>query len=171
MTTTSRRSWRGWRRGRRERYHTCECVSGNTTVRGSLKCGGGSSSSSGGSACRWTRRWTAVWRADGALRQLRGFTSCLRLEKGAGPSSRLSNQTGSCCSHVPLMKQLFQKILCKHQSDVAFVWVKFPIKQEIKRCFLNSCNRSSFLCSSQINIKTKETQPKALRIWKPLFKY
>lgn len=42
--TTLRRSWRGWRRGRRERYDTCECVSESTrTVRGSLKCrrGGG----------------------------------------------------------------------------------------------------------------------------------
>lgn len=95
------------------------------------------------------------------------FLFAIRKGGGAEFQSRLSNRTGSC-SHVPPMKQLFQNILCKHQTDVAFVWVMFPIKQEIKSCFLNSCSRSSFLWSNQTNAKTKETQPKALRIWKPL---
>lgn len=63
------------------------------------------------------------------------FLTVIRKGGEVQTQSRSHNQTGSCRSHVPPMKQLFQKILCKHQSDVAFVWVKFPIKQEIKTCF------------------------------------
>lgn len=70
------------------------------------------------------------WGSQGDL-----FPVAIRKGGGAEFQRGWSHQMGSSCSHVPPMKQLFQNILCKHQPDVAFVWVKFPIKQEIKTCF------------------------------------
>lgn len=64
-------------------------------------------------------RLTSRWSTEAATGIC--FLFAIRKGGGAGFQSRLSDQTGSCCSHVPPMKQLFQNILCKHQSDVAFV--------------------------------------------------
>lgn len=56
------------------------------------------------------------------------------------------------------MKQLFQNILCKHQPDVAFVWVKFPIKQEIKTCFFEFV-QPLFISVTQSNKQAKLGDP------------